>query len=325
MSRTTRLGSGLSAVAVIALLAGCSGGADAPADDGSSVEATEPSAEETTLEPAAADVDDMSLLPDSYAEAGVLKGAITDGMAPWSFLDEDTRDVSGVDADLMNEAASRLGMTIEWDDIQFPAALPGVQGGRYDFYVSAMADRPDRQEVVNFIDYSYEGSGVIVPEGNPLGIDSFDDLCGLQVNYLTGSLFPDFVDALNADTCQDEPIRANESPDKPATYLAVASGQADATFDTYGVSNYTFETVQTGENLDLELAPVAPFAPARQGIAFAKGNIDLQLAIAGAMQEMLEDGTYREILDAWSVGDLIVEDVLVNSALDAEVTDLLER
>lgn len=314
---------GAAAVATAALLAGCSTN-QTPSQNSGPESASAPAKGDAPLEPQEASTDDMDLLPQAYKDSGVLKGATTDGMAPWSFLDPNSREVSGVDADILNEAAKRLGLEIEWEDIQFPAALPGVQAGRYDFYVSAMADRTDRQEVVNFIDYSYEGSGVIVPKGNPKGIDSFESLCGLRANYLSGSLFPDLVETLNSGACKDNPLQANESPDKQATYVAVASGQADVTFDTYGVSNYTFKTTGTGENLELELAPIAPFAPARQGIAFSKGNSDLQLAIAGAMQEMVEDGTYQKILDKWAVSDLALEKIMINSALSSAVTDFLE-
>ena len=305
------------AAAALAILAGCA------ADGAPGPDASGP-ASGTTLPARAASVDDMALLPDDIKKAGSIKAATTDGMAPWVYVDGDTQEVMGVDADLLNEAASRLGLTIEWDDIQFTAALPGVQSGRYDLYVSAMADRLDREEVVNFIDYSVEGSGIVVPKGNPDNITSFASLCGLKVNYLTGSLFPDLVSTLNDTECEGNPIDAYETPDKQATYLAVASGQSAATFDTYGVSNYAFQTASAGEALELELAPVKPFAPARQGIAFSKESSDLQLAIAGALQQMVEDGTYQEILDKWAVGDLALDEILINSPLSSELTDFLE-
>lgn len=305
-------------------LTACSGTTDTPSADPSATDSATTSAA-GALPAGTATADMMERLPQKYKDAGVLKVATTDGNAPWVFLDPATQAASGVDAELINEAASRLGLTVEWSDVQFTAALPGVQAGRFDIYLSAMADRTDRQEVVNFIDYSTEGSGIVVPAGNPKGITGFADLCGLRVNYLTGSLFPPLIEQLNATDCADNPIQSSESADKQAIYLAVASGQADATFDTYGVSNYQFNTASEGVNLELELAPVLPFAPANQGIAFSQDEPDLLYAVAGAMQQMVEDGTYQAIFDKWSVGDLALNAITVNTVLDSDLMDFLEK
>ena len=163
----------------------------------------------------------MDLLPEDVASKGVLEAATTDGNAPWSFVEPDSGEPVGVDVDLLDEAAKRLGLEVNWSAIQFTAGIPGVQSGRYDTYVSAMADTVTRQEVVNFIDYSEEGSGVIVKKGNPLGIETFDDLCGKTVSIVTGSLFPEFVEGLN-ENC-DTPIVLSETGDQTGPYLAVAS------------------------------------------------------------------------------------------------------
>jgi polar amino acid transport system substrate-binding protein len=255
----------------------------------------------------------MKLLPADVASKGVLEGATTDSNAPWSFVEPDSGKPAGADVDLMNEAAKRLGLTINWNAIQFTAGIPGVQAGRYDFYVSAMADTVARQEVVDFIDYSEEGSGVIVKKGNPLGIETFEDLCGKTVSIVTGSLFPAFVEDLNKNC--DTPIVLSETADQSAPYLAVASGQADATMNTYGVANYALTMATDGIQTQLELSPVPRFIPATQGYAFAKEKSDLMAALAGAMQSMAEDGTYQKIMDNWAVGDAVLNPITLNNAL----------
>ncbi|MBN9271949.1 MAG: transporter substrate-binding domain-containing protein, partial [Mesorhizobium sp.] len=168
-------------------------------------------------------------------------------------------------------------------------------------------------KVVDFIAYSKEGSGVIVPKGNPQKIAKMEDLCGKKVSIVTGSLFPDIVKKLN-ETCST-PVALTETADQTGPYLAVASGQADATMNTYGVSNYTLKTATEGIQTKLELSPVALFAPANQGIAFSKTTPDLLAALAGTMQGMVEDGTYKKIMDKWQVGDGALNPILINAAL----------
>jgi polar amino acid transport system substrate-binding protein len=253
-------------------------------------------------------------LPASVKERGTLNVATTDGNAPWVYVDAKSNQVAGVDADLVEAAAKRLGLKVNWQVVQFTAGIPGVESGRFDFYLSAMADTKAREKVINFIDYSQEGSGVIVKKGNPLDIKTLADLCGKRVSIVTGSLFPEIITDLNTHTCK-APIQMSEAADETAPYLAVASGQADATMNTYGVSNYALQTATAGIQTQLELSPVPRFAPANQGIAFTKSNTDLMAAVAGAMQSMREDGSYQSIMDKWKVGDGAVKTFAFNTPL----------
>ncbi|WP_180355981.1 ABC transporter substrate-binding protein [Aliirhizobium smilacinae] len=252
-------------------------------------------------------------LPAAVKQRGVLNVGTTDGYAPWAFIDRKTNEASGADADLINEAAKRLGLTVKWNDIQFTAGIPGVESGRFDFYVSAMANTKVREEVVNFIAYSTEGSGVIVGKGNPQGIKEMADLCGKRVMIVTGSIFPKVIEELNK-SCTTK-INMLEAPDKTAPLLAVASGQADATMTTFGVSTYTFAVASEGVQTRLEVSPVPRFAPANQGIAFSKKTPELMAAVAGALQSMKEDGTYTKIMQKWSLGESDLDRVLLNAPI----------
>ncbi len=262
---------------------------------------------------ATASAADVARLPADIKSRGTLNAATSDGNAPWSFLDPATGKAAGVDVDLVNAAAQRLGLTVTWSDVQFTAGIPGVQSGRYDLYASAMADTAAREKVVDFIAYSREGSGVIVPKGNPMGISKMDDLCGKRVSVVTGSMFPDVVTKMN--TACKTPITLSETADATGPYLAVASGQADATMNTFGVTNYTLKTATEGVQTKLELSPIPLFAPANQGIAFSKEKADLLAALSGAMEAMVADGSYRKIMDTWNVGDGALPHILIDSAL----------
>lgn len=252
-----------------------------------------------------------SLLPAAVKSKGTLEAATTDGNAPWSFVDNATGKPTGVDIDLIDAAAEKLGLKVNWSVVQFTAGIPGVQSGRYDLYASAMADTMAREKVVDFIAYSREGSGVIVPKGNPQNIAKLEDLCGKRVSIVTGSLFPEVINKLNCPT----PVSLSETADATAPLLAVASGQADATMNTYGVSNYTLKTATEGVQTKLELSPVPLFAPANQGIAFSKSNSDLLGALAGAMEGMIADGSYQKIMEKWNVGDGGLQHILIDAAL----------
>ena len=255
---------------------------------------------------------DTRYLPSSVKSSGELKVASSDGNAPWVFFSASGK-AEGVDADLINAAGKVLGLKIDWSNIQFTAAIPGVQSGRYDFYLSAMADTKAREPLVDFVDYSKEGSGVIVKKGNPEKIKTLHDLCGKKVSIITGSLFPTTIAQLNK-SCSS-PIQTTEFADANGPLLAVASGQSDATMNTYGVSSYDLRTATSGVQTKLELSPVPLFAPAYQGIAFEKSNTKLAAAVAGALQTLVKDGKYAKIMKKWDVQGGSLKNIQFNTPL----------
>ena len=89
---------------------------------------------------------------------------------------------------------------------------------------------------------------------------------------------------------------------------AVALGQADALSADSPVTLYAIQ--QTGDKLQPagESFDVAPY-----GIAVGKDR-DLTEAIQAAMQSLVDDGTYGEILDAWGVADGGIEEITINAA-----------
>jgi polar amino acid transport system substrate-binding protein len=290
-------------------LTGCSTASSSTASSSTSAPATS-SFSITTKKLASAS--DTSYLPSSVKSSGTLNVASSDGNAPWVFFSASGK-AEGVDADLINAAGKVLGVKVDWSNIQFTAGIPGIQSGRYDFYLSAMADTKAREQLVDFVDYSKEGSGVIVQKGNPEKIKTLNDLCGKKVSIITGSLFPATIAQLNK-TCSS-PIQTTEFADANGPLLAVASGQSDATMNTYGVSNYDLRTATSGVQTKLELSPVPLFAPAYQGIAFDKSNSQLAASIAGALQTLVKDGQYAKIMKKWDVEGGSLKNIEFNNPL----------
>jgi polar amino acid transport system substrate-binding protein len=88
----------------------------------------------------------------------------------------------------------------------------------------------------------------------------------------------------------------------------VALGQADALSADSPVTLYAIS--QTGGKLQAagESFDVAPY-----GIAVAKGT-GLTEAVQAAMQSLVDDGTYGDILDEWGVADGAIDQITINAA-----------
>jgi polar amino acid transport system substrate-binding protein len=96
-------------------------------------------------------------------------------------------------------------------------------------------------------------------------------------------------------TC-DEPIEVLRFPTDPEAVQALIAGQADAEMADFPVAAYS--ATQSGG--DLEVIP-NQIDPGPYGIAVRPDSDDLEEALQAAFDQIVEDGTYTEILEKWNL------------------------
>src|SRR5260221_3726519 len=92
-------------------------------------------------------------LPDVINQAGTLRLTVNSTYAPMEYRDPATNQLVGLDIDLANELAKRLGVKIIWSETPFAELIPSLQTKRADFIISGISDRSSRREAADFIDY----------------------------------------------------------------------------------------------------------------------------------------------------------------------------
>ena len=71
---------------------------------------------------------------------------------PLQFVDPSSGEAIGWEYDAMAEIASRLNITVEYQNISWDAMIPAVSGGEYDMGMTGITIREDRAEMVDFSD-----------------------------------------------------------------------------------------------------------------------------------------------------------------------------
>lgn len=288
-------------LAVTSMVAVACGDDDEDDDDEPTAAATEPAGGETPSAGGEIDISGVSELED-----GTLTFGSDIAYAPMEFFDENNEPV-GFDIDLGNAIGEALGVEVEFENAGFDSLLPSLDTDRYDAIISSMTVNEDRLAVVDFVQYFEAGFGLVVPSGNPEGIESEEDLCGkvvavqkgtVQVEYLIGTVDePGGLDQV----CKDagaEGITVREFDTDPEAVQALIAGQADAEMADYPVAGYSVEQNEG----QIELLPVN-VDPAPIGIAIRKGNTALADVIQEALDQLIEDGTYDDILAEWGLED----------------------
>ena len=127
-------------------------------------------------------------LPEAVRQAGVLRLTVNSTYAPMEYRDPATNALTGLDIELAEAMAKRLGVTVVWSETPFEQLLPSLQTGRADFIISGFSDRASRRETADFVDYLTTGAQFFALADSPAQAEA--DLCGKKVGTTRSTSFP---------------------------------------------------------------------------------------------------------------------------------------
>jgi len=224
-------------------------------------------------------------------EAGKLHMSTNAAFPPYEMTTDDG-GFEGIDVEVADAIAKKLGLELVVDDMGFDAALTAVQQGQSDIAMAGITVTDDRLEVMDFSDsYATGIQVVIVKEDSP--IQSVDDLANADMigcqKATTGYIY-----------CSDTPENGGYGEDHVTAFdtgalavMALVNGQVDAVvIDNEPAKAYVVENPGL-KILDTE------FAVEDYAIGFAKGNTELKDAVNKAMAELKADGTFQKIVDKY--------------------------
>lgn len=249
-------------------------------------------------------------LPPKVREEGTLRIATALQWAPFAYRSEKDEAV-GIDISLMKVISAKLGLKFTFDDLKFPAIIPGVTTGRYHVGVDQLSMSPERLAVVDMIPYFDATSVLLIPAGKPA--PDLANLCGLTFVVTQGSVQVSQLNQLS-EACvakNAKPIVQQLYPSSAETLLAIANGRGDA-FLTAGPQGVYISRINAKVVLVKGDVPNVKRQPA--GIALEKGNAAMRKAIALALVSAMEDGSYKAILEEFGVASSAVPVELVRKA-----------
>ena len=275
-------------IAVALLAAGCGGD-----DTGSSPQTPSSPTAQVTEDP-----DLAKMVPSGIAEDGVVTVGIDATYAPNEFLAADGKTVQGFDVDLFNAVAAKLGLKTKYSPAPFDNIIPSVQSGKYEIGVSSFTINPERLEVVDMVSYYAAGTAWATQKGNPSGI-SPDDACGKRVAVQRGTVQIEDVTGRSEEcTNAGKPaIAIDQYQGQDQATSAVVSGKDDAMLADSPIIAYAVK--QTGGKME-QLGDIYDSAP--YGYVIKQEQGEFALAVSDAVNTLIEDGTYVEVLDTWGVG-----------------------
>jgi polar amino acid transport system substrate-binding protein len=235
---------------------------------------------------------------DRVKKAGVMVfGSSND--EPYAFLDPKTKEVTGIDADMVADVLKRLGIPKrEMFQDKFAGLIPGLLSKRFDMIADAMYITTKRRQQIEFSDGWYQyGETLVVAKGNPKKIHTLDDLKkGHRAASYLGTVYQDWLNALGS-----QGAKVSSYPAVPEALQDLKIGRLDAALIDGPVAAFIL-----GKNPDLAAAMeiVGDYKPQEIGVigsGFRKEDVDLREAVNWALGEMRKDGTDLKILRKWGL------------------------
>lgn len=256
------------------------------------------------------DAEARALLPEAIQSSGELNVVISLAYPPMEYTEAGSEELKGFDIELARAIGERLGVTVNFTNVEFPQLIPQVVTGRSDMIMTAFSDKPERQERLDFIDYFNTGNVLYTTSDHAEEIVDEADLCGKTIAVATGTSWVTWAEELGESVCADgEGYNVIQIPTQAEHIMQIKQGRAQAS--VIGVEGLA----------DLELNEPGAFYqigetgnPSPYGIAFDKSNADLRDAVLHALNGLKEDGTYMDIVLKYHLGVGAVDEFVINGA-----------
>jgi len=245
------------------------------------------------------------LVPDRIKTAGKLVFCSDVSYAPEEFFKADGTTPQGDDIDIANAIGKYWGVQVEIDNTGFDSIILALSAKKCDLIISGMNDTAERQKQVDFVDYLKVGQGLLVPKGNPKGIQTLDDLSGKSVAVQSGTTNLDALNAKNVElkAAGKPEINIQEFKQDTQAFQQLGQGRVDAYSTDSPVVAYYNSLPENAGKFEIGGQPISP---AVIGIAMRKDDTDMKTAVQAAVDAMYADGSLKAILATWGMTDAVV-------------------
>ncbi len=248
-----------------------------------------------------------ALLPVAFAAAalfGAVPSQAADEIAAGSITNSppmiayaaDGTTLQGMIVDLAAAMSKQMGRTIVFKPMAFNALIPALEAKNIDIAFTLMNDTPEREKVLDFVDFFNFGTKLLVKKGNPEHVESLETACGKTVSTVQGSTQVKLAEDMSAAcTKAGKPAITIMQYAQPAdARLQVQTGRVAAFLGNSPVMVYLAKTA--GDGTIFDVVADHEYQPVPIGIAVPKSNTALRDQLKKSLDAVIADGTYLKIL-----------------------------
>lgn len=235
-----------------------------------------------------------------------LRVGVRSDVVGFGYLNDDTGKYYGLEIDIANEMAERMG----YGAVEFVSVLPEnrkdmLQNGEVDCLVACYSIAESRQKNFDFSPAYYSDDSIVMVENSSL-IDGVDALKGKTLGTMSGSnTAPQLVIKLTeAGFTSGEALSANEDNSdvvfdtfhlvQMASYQELSKALEEGAIDAACMDGSIAKTYLDADRSILDFT----IDTQEYGVATQKDSA-LSQPVSAAIQGMLDDGTIAQLTDKW--------------------------
>lgn len=252
-------------------------------------------------------------VPDAIRADGKLTiGVSGQGSPPLAFRASDDRTIIGVEPDIAQLVADVLGLEIDLQPTSWENLFLVVRSGQNDVGFSNITVTEERKDLYDFSSYRVDSLGWEVKKNSRITkIEKPADIAGLNVSVGSGTNQEQVLLRWNEQLTKDgkEPAKITYFQGATEYQLALSSGRIDAYFGPN--PSLAYHAAVSGETKVVGIVPGGGEVPAQIAAMTKKGN-GLAPAVAEALNVVIKDGKYKQVLDRWGLGGEAIPSSQVN-------------
>ncbi|MFE7562300.1 ABC transporter substrate-binding protein [Kitasatospora sp. NPDC057500] len=307
------------ALAAVLTLAACGSSSDAAADLGAAKGTTAPNGATVNLTPqqnrvTTPKVDALAaLVPEEIRKRGKL--TVVDSLGttpPLDFYANDDKTIIGVEPDIASLIGNVLGLDVEFNPVSWENIFVGLDSGKYDVGISNITVTEARKEKYDFATYRLDILGFEAKKGSGWKITGAKDIAGRTVAVSSGTNQEKLLVAWNEENVRNglKPADIKYFQSSSDYYLALSSGRIDIYVGPNPVT--AFHAVQTGETEVIGTYSGAGAEVLGKIGATTRKDNGLVGALNGAINEVIKNGTYGQVLKRWGLDAEAVQSSEIN-------------
>ena len=210
---------------------------------------------------------------------------------PFETVDEESKEMVGLDIDLMKAIAANQNMDIEFINVAFDPLLAGVAQCQYDAAISSITITDDRKKSMAFSDPYFAAGQIVTVRKDNAEIKGKDTLTGKRAGAQLGT-----TGALEIEKMPDVTFKNYDTID--LAFQDLINGQVDAV-----IADNPLAMGFVGKNPDKLKMVGDVFTSESYGIAVCNKKTDLLNSINKGLADVKADGTMDKLTEKWIKGN----------------------
>ncbi|MFF2041607.1 ABC transporter substrate-binding protein [Kitasatospora sp. NPDC058170] len=253
-----------------------------------------------------------ALVPEEIRKRGTLTVVDSIGTTPpLDFYANDDKTIIGVEPDIAELVGNVLGLKVEFNPVSWENIFVGLDSGKYDVGFSNITVTEARKEKYDFATYRLDVLGFEARKGSGWKVTGPKDIAGKTIAVASGTNQEKLLIGWNEQNVKNglKPADLKYFQNSADYYLALSSGRVDVYVGPnpstafHGVQSGETEVIGTYSGGGDVLGKIA---------ATTKKDNGLVRALGGALDEIIRNGTYGQVLKRWGLDGEAVRSSEIN-------------